>query len=246
MNISILGGGSWGLALATHLVTKNSIKMWEFFADKAEDMQKTRKSSYLPGAVIADKIRISSDLNDVVKFGAIIIIAVPSDKVTATLEQCQEYIQYKPVIICSKGFTANGRLLSEVVDQYVRGQVYCMYGPTIADEVYRFKFTGIVLAGRTANPALKQVLEDQDFKVELSDDIIGVQVASALKNILAIYVGMLDGMGQGENAKAFVITKGLQEIIKLGVVLGAKEETFFSVPIIGKRSGCFWYRLRSK
>lgn len=233
MNISILGGGRWALALATHFVKKNSVKIWEFFPDKALAMQATRNSDYLTGGKIAEGIEISSNLEGVVKAGAVIVVAVPSDKVAVTLEKCQQYIDYKPVILCSKGFASDGRLLADVAGQYVRGEIYCMYGPTVADEVYKFQFTGVVLAGRTKNHSLQKALEDPDFKIELSDDIVGVQVASALNNILAIYIGMLDGMGQGENAKSYVITKGLNDFINFGVALGAKKETFNSIAGIG-------------
>ena len=233
MNISVLGCGRWGLAIATHLVKKNAVKIWEFFPDKALEMQTTRKSVYLTGAKVAEGINISSDLEDVIKFGAIVIVALPSDKVAVTLEKCQELIQYKPVVLCSKGFTNDGRLLSELAKEYVRGEIYCLYGPTNADEIYNFKFSGAVLAGRSKNQSLEQALEDTEFKIELSDDIIGVQVAAALKNILAIYIGMLSGMGQGENAKAYILTKGIREMMEYGCSLGAKEDTFFSIAGIG-------------
>jgi len=247
MNISILGGGSWGLALSTHLVKHNKVKIWEFFPDKALEMQVTRKSNYLPNAILAEGIEVSSNLEEVVKFGDIVIIAVPSDKVSATIEKCHNDIKFKPVIICSKGFSIDGRLLSEVAREYIQSDIYCLYGPTIADEVYKFMFTGIVLAGQTKNASLKKILEDDDLKVELSDDIIGVQIASTLKNILAIYVGMLDGMGLGENAKSYVITKGLQEMMEFGYALGASKQTFYSIAGIGDIiTTCFSEKSRNR
>jgi len=233
MNISILGGGSWGIALAVHFILRHQVTIWEFFPDKALEMQVSRKSSYLENATIPENIKITSTLDEVIKFGDIVIVAVPSDKVAETLEKCQNLIDKKTVIICSKGFSLDGRLLSEVAKQYISGSIYCLYGPSIADEVYNFKFTGLVLAGLTKNEMLRKILEDENLRIEMSDDLIGVQIAATLKNILAIYVGMLEGMGLGENAKAYVISKGLPEIMDFGYILGANKDTFCSIAGIG-------------
>jgi glycerol-3-phosphate dehydrogenase (NAD(P)+) len=247
MKFAILGGGSWGLALAAHLVPRHSIKMWEFFPDKALEMQTTRKSIYLTDATIDPAIEISSDLEYVLAASEIVLVVVPSDKVASTLERCKNVLQKQTIIICSKGFTPELQLLSVAARQFVQGEIYCLYGPTIADEVYKNQFTGMVLAGEHKNFELEEALEDKDLQIELSDDIIGVQIAAALKNILAIYIGMLDGMGLGENAKAYVITKGLKEIIDLGLKFGAKEATFYGLAGIGDIiTTCFSEKSRNR
>jgi glycerol-3-phosphate dehydrogenase (NAD(P)+) len=247
MKIAILGGGSWGLGLASHFINKNEVSIWEFFEDKALEMEKTRISPYLKGAVIDERISISSDIDKVIFNCDIILLVVPSDKIVSTVEKCKNVGQKQTFIICSKGFTTDLQLLSDSVKKIVSNEVYCFYGPTIAEEVYRNQFTGMVLAGPKRNLELKQALEDDTLVIELSDDIIGVQIGAALKNILAISIGMLDGMGQGENAKSYVITKGLQEIIKLGLAFGAKEETFYGLAGIGDIiTTCFSEKSRNR
>lgn len=236
MRISILGGGSWGTALAIHLARKNnnSIKIWEFFPQQATQMQKTRLCPLLPQEKIPNKIFISSDIGEILLNAEVILIVVPSDKVEETTEKAKSFISNQPVIICSKGFAGNGRLLSGIVREKISGNIYCLYGPTHAEEVCQGMFTGVVLAGTGQERTdLQKLFQSDDLKVEISDDIIGVQIAAALKNILAVFVGIIDGMSLGDNAKAYVMTKGLEEIERIGVAMGGKKETFYGLAGMG-------------
>jgi len=234
MNISILGGGSWGTALAVHLANnKNSLKIWEFFAEQAQEMQTQRKCKLLPHVTIPQKVFISSDLQEILHNTELVIIVVPSDKVESTIKNAKNYLDTQPIIICSKGFSSDGRLLSEVVQEQTPGEVYCLYGPTHAEEVGQGLFSGIVLAGGKDRRKLKKIFANDNLKVELSSDIIGVQVSAALKNILAVFIGVLDGMNLGDNAKAYVMTKGLNEIKTIGLAMGAKKETFYGLAGVG-------------
>jgi glycerol-3-phosphate dehydrogenase (NAD(P)+) len=247
MKIAILGGGSWGLALASHFINKNEVSIWEFFEDKALEMEKTRLSPYLKGARLDDRISISSDIDKVILNRDIILMVVPSDKIVSTLEKCKNVGQKQTFIICSKGFTTDLQLLSDSAKKIISNDIYCLYGPTIAEEVYHNQFTGMVLAGPKKNIDIKEALEDENLIIELSDDIVGVQIGAALKNILAMSIGMLDGLGQGENAKSYFITKGLSEIIKLGLTFGAKEETFYGLAGIGDIiTTCFSEKSRNR
>jgi len=234
MKIAILGGGSWGSALAVHLAKKrNSIKIWEFFAEQAQKMQQQRICPLLPDVKLPDNILISSNMNEVLSDCELILIVVPSDKVEPTILQAASFINQQPIIICSKGFSKNLTLLSEVVQSNVKSPVFCLYGPTHAEEVGKGLFSGIVLAGKGNKKKLKSILESDDLKVELSTDIIGVQVSSALKNLAAIFIGILDGLNLGDNAKAYVMTKCLEEIKQLGKKWGAQEKTFYGLAGIG-------------
>lgn len=234
MNIAILGGGSWGTALAVHLAgNKHSVKIWEFFADQAQEMQTQRQCKLLPNIAIPPNIFISSNMQDVLPNAELIILVVPSDKVESTIKNAKNYLTDQPIIICSKGFSNDGRLLSEIVKEQIKGEIYCLYGPTHAEEVGQGLFSGIVLAGGKGRRKLKKVFANDNLKVELSSDIIGVQISAALKNILAIFVGILEGLNLGDNAKAYVMTKGLEEIKKIGLALGAKKETFYGLAGIG-------------
>ena len=140
------------------------------------------------------------------------------------------------MILCSKGFTSNTRLLSEVVQEKISNPLFFLYGPTHAEEVGRGLLSGIVLAGGRGKEILSKLkpeFESDMLKVELSDDIVGVQVAAALKNIVALAVGMVDGLGLGDNATAYIMTKGYAEIRQVGLAWGGKDETFHGLAGIG-------------
>lgn len=234
MKISILGGGSWGTALAVQLAkNKHQVKVWEFFEEQARKMQVERVCPLLPEVKLPENIFVSSKMEEVVSGSKLVLIVVPSDKVEVTINQAAKFLESQPIIICSKGFASNSRLLSEVVKEKVKGEVYCLYGPTHAEEVGWGKLTGIVLAGGKGKVKLKKALESDNFKIELSKDIVGVQVAAALKNIIAIFIGLLDGLGEGDNAKAYIMTKGLEEIKQVGLAWGAKKETFYGLTGMG-------------
>lgn len=235
MKIAILGGGSWGTALAIHLSKKNHrIKVWEFFEEQAREMQEKRFCKLLPEVNLAANIFVSHKLDEVlVPETELILLVVPSDKVEATIKMAKPMLGNQPIVICSKGLGSNLRLLSEVVKENVSGPVFCLYGPTHAEEVCKGLFSGIVLAGGKGARKIKKVIESQDLKVELSKDLVGVQVCSALKNILAVFVGVIDGMKLGDNAKAYIMAKGLEEIKEVGLKWGAKKDTFYGLAGIG-------------
>lgn len=236
MNIAILGGGSWGSALAITLAKNNhQIKVWEFFKEQADEMQQKRVCRLLPDVRLPENIFISHQIEEVLPESALVLIVVPSEKVEATLEKCKHLFSDQPVVICSKGFGDGLQLLSESVQRQVLGKVYCLYGPTHAEEVCQGMFSGIVLAGKKGDEreAIRKALHSDNFHVEVSDDIIGVQLCAALKNILAVFVGVLDGKKLGDNTKAYVITKGLEEIKAIGLKMGAEEETFYGLAGIG-------------
>ncbi|MBI2145968.1 NAD(P)-dependent glycerol-3-phosphate dehydrogenase [Candidatus Woesearchaeota archaeon] len=234
MHITILGGGSWGTALAVHLARNNHhLNIWEFVEEQARKMQDERICPLLPDAKLQDTIFISPVMEKAFANAELVLIAVPSHTVESTIEQAKKFLGTQPVIICSKGFASNLRLLSDVAQEKVSGKVYCFYGPTHAEEVCKGLFSGAVLAGGSGKARLRGVLESPSFHVELSNDIIGVQVCSALKNILAVFIGVLDGMQAGDNAKAYVMTKGLEEIKEIGLQWGARRETFYGLAGLG-------------
>ncbi|MEW5897190.1 MAG: NAD(P)H-dependent glycerol-3-phosphate dehydrogenase [Nanoarchaeota archaeon] len=236
MEITILGGGSWGTALAVHLAKKgNNVKVWEFVVKQAEEMQKTRFCPMLPGAKLPKNIFVSPKMEEAIKGSKLIFLVVPSTHAGATMEKAGKLMLAQPVVICSKGFADGSRLLSEVVREKITGNVYCLYGPTHAEEVCKGMFSGIVLGGKDCSERkkIKEAVESPTLKVELNEDVIGMQVSAVLKNILAVFVGVLDGKGLGDNAKAFVMTKGLEEIRAIGLKLGAKESTFYGLAGIG-------------
>ena len=231
MKIAILGGGSWGTALAVHLARKNNqINIWEFFSEQAKKMQEERICPLLPDVPLPNNIFVSSKMEDVLSESELVLLVVPSDKIEVTINQAKDLLEDQSIIICSKGFASNLKLLSDVVKEKVKGKVYCLYGPTHAEEVCKDMFSGIVLAGEDE---IKEIFQSDNFKVDLSDDLIGVQIASSLKNILAVLIGILDGAGLGDNAIAYTITKGLNEISQVGVAFGSQKETFYGLAGMG-------------
>jgi glycerol-3-phosphate dehydrogenase (NAD(P)+) len=235
MKFAIIGGGSWGSALAIHLAkNKQKVKVWEFFEQQAREMQEKRVCPLLPNEPLHENIFVSHKMEEVIPESQAVILVVPSDKVEVTLLNAINFIQDQPIIICSKGFAGDIKLISEVVKSKVKNEVYCLYGPTHAEEVCKAVFTGIVLAGKgKMRNKIKKAFQSANFKVELSNDIIGVQVAAALKNILAVFIGVVDGAKLGDNTKAYLMTKGLAEIQEVGIKMGAKKETFYGLAGIG-------------
>ena len=136
MEIAILGGGSWGMALAVHLARNGSnIRVWEFVEEYAEEMQEKRLCKLLSGVSLPDNIIISSNMKETLLASSVVLVAVPSSKVESTMEKASQILGEQPIIICSKGFASGLRLLSEVVKEHASGSIYCLYGPTHAEEV---------------------------------------------------------------------------------------------------------------
>lgn len=236
MKFAIIGGGSWGSALAIHLAkNKHEIKVWEFFEEQAREMQQKRFCKLLPEVSLAENIFVSHKIEEVlVPEIELVLLVVPSDKVEATIEMAKPYFGNQPIVICSKGLASNTRLLSEAIaEKLPNNPLFCLYGPTHAEEVCKGLFSGIVLAGGKGARKIKKAIESHDLKVELSKDLVGVQVCSALKNILAVFVGVIDGMKLGDNAKAYIMTKGLEEIKQVGLKWGAKKDTFYGLAGVG-------------
>ncbi len=163
----------------------------------------------------------------------IVFVAIPSYAVSPTLIAAKENLKNKKIIIGSKGFDGEEKLLSEKLKDDFPNQVFFLYGPSLSKELRDDKLTAMVLAGGEGKEELKKKIESENLHIELSDDIVGVQVGATLKNVITIFVGILESSGYGENAQAFVFTKGVQEIQKIGVALGADPNTFFGLSCIG-------------
>ncbi len=188
------------------------------------------------GSAIASRLALNNHtiLKNVIKDSDVILIAVPSYAVSGVLNSHKDEITNQKIIICSKGFDKSGDLFSKVLEkQFPQNQIYFLYGPTLADELQRGIFSVMVLAGGKGKEDLKKQIELDNLYIELSDDIVGVQVGSALKNTVGIFVGLVEGAGFGENTQAFIYSKGLREIQKIGLYLGAQPETFLGFTCAG-------------
>jgi glycerol-3-phosphate dehydrogenase (NAD(P)+) len=161
----------------------------------------------------------------------VIFVCVPSYAVVPAL--LKEKITNQKIIICSKGFASGEKLLSEALEEKFKNEIFFLYGPTLAEELEKGELSAMVLAGGEGKEELKKQIESETLHIELSDDIIGAQVGAALKNVVTIFVGIIKGAGCGQNTQAYIFTKGVQEIQKIGVALGAEPDTFFGLTCIG-------------
>lgn len=170
-----------------------------------------------------------------IKDAEVVLVAVPSYMVLSVLSGFKNEIKDQKIIICSKGFDESGKLLSEVLEvEFPNNDILFLYGPSLANEIENGDFSAMVLAGKgDSKIELKKQIESDSLYIEISDDIIGVQVASAMKNIITIFVGIMEGANYGQNARAFVFTKGIQEIQKFGLAFGANPNTFLGLTCVG-------------
>lgn len=163
----------------------------------------------------------------------IIFVSLPSNVVVSELFKLKDQITDQKIIICSKGFASENELFSEALEKDFKDKIFFLYGPTLAEGIEKGEISGMVLAGGFGKEELKKQLESETLLIELSDDVVGVQVGAALKNVVTIFVGIFEGAQYGENTQAYIFTKGLEEIKKIGIALGAKTETFLGLTCVG-------------
>jgi glycerol-3-phosphate dehydrogenase (NAD(P)+) len=171
---------------------------------------------------------------DKINYSKLVFVCVPSFAVVSVLKNNKESIKDQKIIICSKGFSDDGRLLSDALkEEFPNNGIFFMYGPTIAEELKNGMISGIVLAGGNGKEEIKKAIESENLIVETTDDIVGVQVGASMKNVITIFVGIAEGAGYGQNTQAYIFTKGLRETQKLGVALGADPFTFIGLSCLG-------------
>jgi len=239
--IAVLGAGSWGTTIAIHLYKqKHSVKLWEYYPENVAYMNKTRRNPLLEGIPIPADIPILNDLRQAVEDVQCLVIAVPSHTVRALLEKLTGLVDKKVLFVnLSKGIEENTLLrISEIIHNVLAHpteKIVTLHGPSHAEEVSREIPTAIVAASTYIDSAryVQQLFLSNYFRVYTSTDIIGVEIGGAIKNIIAIASGISDGLGLGDNTKAALITRGLMEIIRIGVYLGAREETFAGLSGVG-------------
>ncbi len=243
LKVAIIGAGSWGTALA-HVAAENnnSTYLWVRRRELADEIIKTRENRpYLPGVKISPKINISTDLEEVVSEADIIIVAVPSQAVRTMARKISNFIKDDVIVTsASKGIELNSlkrmsEVLAEELENVKTQNIVALSGPSHAEEVIKNLPTAIVAAssGEQAAEKVQDVLINCNFRVYTNSDVIGVELGGALKNIIAICSGISDGLGLGDNTKAALMTRGIVEITRLGVKLGASPATFSGLSGIG-------------
>lgn len=238
MNIAIIGSGSWGVALAIHLASVgNNVKIWSFMEEERDLINNERKCKFLPGVELSENISCSTDFEEVIKDSKMILHVTPSKFTRNIFKQYKQYVGNKPVIICSKGFEKDTlETLDEVIlEEMPEAKVGVLSGPSHAEEVSIAIPTALVIASKHQN-ILKNVQDafmSEKMRIYTSNDVKGVELGGALKNIIAFCAGVAAGIGLGDNSFAALITRGLKEISRLGVELGGKEETFYGLSGLG-------------
>ncbi|NLU10597.1 MAG: NAD(P)H-dependent glycerol-3-phosphate dehydrogenase [Tepidanaerobacter acetatoxydans] len=243
LKVAVIGAGSWGTALANIAAENaNCTYLWVRRKKLADEMIETHENRlYLPGVKISTEIKISTNLNEVASKADIVIMAVPSHAVRVMVKQLRYHLKNDAVVVsASKGieldsFKRMSQVLAEELYDGDNKNIVALSGPSHAEEVIRNLPTAIVAASSNQHAAeiLQDALMNTNFRVYTNTDIIGVELGGALKNVIAICSGISDGLGFGDNSRAALMTRGIAEITRLGIALGAQPETFSGLSGIG-------------
>ena len=241
-NICVLGCGTWGSALAQILAfNDHNVTMWHFDKDKLLKINKDRSHPNLPNFTYHYSISFDHDLKSAIKNTDLIVIATPSKSVRSLSRLLGSHISPEQIIVStSKGLESKTlKRMSEVIREEINTisekNIIALYGPSHAEEVIKKFPTAIVAASLDIVNAQKvqSIFSSEILRVYTNKDIVGVELGGSLKNVIAIGVGMCDGVGFGDNTKSAIITRGMAEIIRLGVAMGARKETFSGLSGIG-------------
>ena len=239
MKTAVLGSGGWGTALALVLLENgNDVTLWSYFDEESKVLQETGENPMLKGVPLPKELHLTSDLS-CVKGCGVVVLATPSFAVRTTARNLAGVLDKGTVVVSvSKGIEKDTSMtLTDVIEAELGPgyPVVALCGPSHAEEVGRKVPTAVVSASKDQKAAelVQDLFMNSRFRVYTSPDIVGVELGAALKNIIALCAGVCDGMGFGDNTKAALMTRGLTEIARLGVAMGARSETFAGLSGIG-------------
>ncbi len=242
MKITVLGAGGWGTTIAI-LLKRNgcSVTLWEYNKEYAETLKEYRENFYfLPKVKIPRGINITNNLKESVNGNDIVVVAVPTQYIRNSFKSIVGYDFGNTVVISvSKGIeNKTNMLVSDILRDIFRikiNKIACLSGPSHAEEVSRKLPTAVVCAANDLKTArgISKIFSNDYFRVYANNDLRGAELGGALKNVIAISAGIADGAGFGDNTKAALMTRGITEIMRLGIKLGARKETFFGLSGIG-------------
>jgi glycerol-3-phosphate dehydrogenase (NAD(P)+) len=233
--IAVLGAGAWGTALACALAPRREVVLWARDARQAEAMRAARRNArYLPEIELPASLAVTAELREALSDAALLVAATPVAGLRELLGQLRGSADAAPLVWLCKGFEqGSGLLPHQIVEQTLGAAARCgaLSGPSFALEVARGLPCALTLAARDAGFAREAAarLHGGRLRVYYSDDLVGVEIGGAVKNVMAIAVGISDGLGLGQNARAALITRGLAEMTRLGVALGGAAETFMGL-----------------
>jgi glycerol-3-phosphate dehydrogenase (NAD(P)+) len=241
--VAVIGAGSWGTTLANLLAKKgHTVRIWSYEADVAEAINRDRANPiYLPEIPLADTLQATADIGEAVRGAGVLLQVTPSQHVRTVLRTAREHIAADAVVVsASKGIeTTTLETMAEVLDETlpepVNSRLAFLSGPTFALEVAREVPTAVTVASQSPKLArhIQELFQTDYLRVYTSPDVPGVELGGALKNVIALAAGMATGLGLGYNTLAALITRGLAEITRLGVALGANPMTFAGLAGMG-------------
>lgn len=236
VKIGVVGAGSWGTALSNLLAEKGyPVDLWVFEPEICQQIAKIRQNmTFLPGVKLSENLAPTNDIQKVVSAKDLVLIVVPSHVVRETAFRMKAFINSETIIVsASKGIENKTHLtmsgvLKDSLPSFSSDRFAVLSGPSFAKEVARHLPTAVTVAAANKHTAdlVQQVFSTPDFRVYTHTDIIGVELGGSVKNVIAIAAGMIDGLGMGLNTRAALITRGMTEIRRLGLRLGANPRTF--------------------
>ncbi len=237
--VAVLGGGSWGIALAV-LLHKNGheITIWSALEKEIEMLSTEHEHKMLPGVKLADDMIFTTDEAEAVKDKDMLVMAVASSYTRATAKRFSTFVAPGQIIVnVAKGIEEDTVMtLTEIIEQEIpQATVAVLSGPSHAEEVGRGVPTTIVVGAKKKSTAeyIRSLFMNEVFRVYISPDILGIELGGSLKNVVALAAGIADGLGYGDNTKAALITRGITEIGRLGMAMGGRYETFSGLTGIG-------------
>jgi glycerol-3-phosphate dehydrogenase (NAD(P)+) len=243
MRCAVLGAGSWGTALGAVLASKGwPVTLWDVDRGVLDDVTATgRNSRYLPDVDLPPTLTACADLGEAMRGAELVVLVVPSHVTRAVAEQIRPYLSETALVCCAaKGIEVDtlqtmSEVLREVLPEQAHPRLTFLSGPSFAVEVARGMPTAVTVAGvdESARRAVQEAFHVPTFRLYTTDDVVGIEVAGCVKNVVAIASGMCDGLGYGANARAALITRGLVEITRLAVCMGAQPVTLAGLAGMG-------------
>lgn len=237
--VSIIGAGTWALGIAVLLHNNGAqVTMWSAVESELNELREKHANKNLPGVSISEEIRLESDLEKAVSWGEVLVMAVASIYTRPTAARMAPYVKEGQIIVdVAKGIEEHTlmTLSAQIEEEIPQANVAVLSGPSHAEEVSRGIPTSCVIGAHDQKTAeyLQNLFMSEVFRVYTSPDMKGIELGGALKNVIALAAGVADGLGYGDNTKAALITRGMAEIVRLGMAMGAHPETLYGLSGIG-------------
>ncbi|MBE0415822.1 MAG: NAD(P)-dependent glycerol-3-phosphate dehydrogenase [Dehalococcoidia bacterium] len=243
MKVAIIGTTAWGTTLGIMLARRGiDVALWARTREEAERLERARENTArLPGIPFPKKLTPTSSIEETLKGSSLVILAVPSQQMRQNVRLVKGHIdQSTPILSAAKGLEVDtakrmSQVIAEELSPEYRSNICVLSGPNLSKEIAQGLPASTVIASEDARLAerVQGIMNSPSFQVSTSDDVVGVELGGALKNIIALGAGMVDGLGYGNNAKATYMARGLTEITRLGIALGASPLTFIGLACLG-------------